>query len=121
METLDTIYDTKADAEYSIVGGWGRKQVEASVKIWETEPNKFHLAGCFSGETFADNLGTPVTIEAIPDFPGSFPKEVIQEVQNFLFLGLDIMDGQEIRVRKSEREYAHDFLERRFPQTSRAA
>lgn len=107
-DTLDKITDTKPDAEYTVSSGREPRQYTAGVKIWEFEPNKFHLDGYWDMPGVVEGLGTPVTIEAVSEVAGKFPESVMKEAQNFLFLGLDIMREQGLKVTKAETKAVYD-------------
>lgn len=108
MDTLDRIEDTKADFEFTVSSGREPRQYTAGVKIWEIEPNTYHLNGYWDMPGTVEGLGTPVTMTADEDSPGSLPSSIMKEAQNFLFLGLEIMDEQGLRVTKAERKAVYD-------------
>jgi hypothetical protein len=107
-DTLDKITDTKPDEEFTVSAGREPRIYTAGVKIWEFEPNKFHLEGYWDIPGCVEGLGTPVTIEAVPEVAGKFPQSVMKEAQNFLFLGLDIMREQGLKVTKAETKAVYD-------------
>lgn len=100
--TLDKITDMKPDYEFTVSGGREPNLYTAGVKVWEIEPDTYHLDGYWDMPHDVSGLGDPVTMRELSP-RGNLPPGVMTEVQNFLFLGLETMDEQKIRVSKKER------------------
>jgi len=110
QNTIDQITDTKCDYEFCVSAGREPKQYTAGVKVWEVAPDEWHLVGYWDMPGSIDNLGTPVTMHELATDIKSLPIGVMKEAQNFLFLGLEIMDEQGIRVTKRERVDVHGMV-----------
>lgn len=111
MDTLDKITDTKPDFEFTVSAGREPNQYTAGVKIWECAPDTYHLVGYWDAPHSVEDLGTPVTKHELSRKPGDLPPGVMVEAQNFLLLGIEIMDEQGIRVSKRERKSVMDMCD----------
>jgi len=109
-ETLDQITDTKEDFEFTVCAGREPNQYTAGVKVWEFEPDTYHIRGYWDMPHSIEDLGTPVTKRELTLTPGSLPPSVMKEVQDILFLGIEIMTEQGIRVSQTERRRVHNMV-----------
>lgn len=107
-ERLNEITDTKEDFEFTICAGREPNQYTAGVKVWEYAPDIYHVRGYWDMPHSIENLGTPVTKRELALKPGSLPPGIMKEVQDILFLGIETMTEQGIRVSSIERRRVHD-------------
>lgn len=105
---LDKIPYMKEDFEFTVCSGREPNQYTAGVKVWEVAPNTYHISGYWDMPHTIENLGTPVTKRELALKPGSLPPSVMKEVQDILFLGIETMKEQGIRVSSIERRRVHD-------------
>lgn len=111
-ETLDNISDTKSDYEFTITSGREPRHYTAGVRIWNLHDNVYYFEGYWDMPNAIDSLGTPTTVVANdPQTINGLPIEVLREAQNFLFMGIDIMNEQNLHISKSEIERVYNMVD----------
>lgn len=109
-ELLEEITDTKEDFEFTVCSGREPNQYTAGVKVWECAPDIYHISGYWDMPGTIENLGTPVTKRELTLKPGNLPPSVMKEVQDILFLGIETMQEQGLRVSQTEFRRVHNMV-----------
>lgn len=105
---LEEITDMKEDFEFTVCSGREPNQYTAGVKVWECAPDTYHISGYWDMPNVIEDLGTPVTKHELALTPGNLPSGIMKEVQNILFLGVETMTEQGIRVSQRELKRVHN-------------
>lgn len=107
-ELLEDVKNMKEDFEFTVCSGREPNQYTAGVKVWEYAPDIYHVRGYWDMPHSIENLGTPVTKRELALKTGSLPPGIMKEVQDILFLGIETMTEQGIRVSSIERRRVYD-------------
>lgn len=105
---------TKEDFHYSISSDEEEPdQVTAGVNIWEFEVGAYLLDGYWDTSHSTDPLcatGNTVVVRATGQ-SGYPPREVLEEAQSMLFVGLDNMNDQMIPVSEEDVQELHNMCQ----------
>jgi hypothetical protein len=112
-EMLEEVNNMKADFEFTVSSGREPNQYTAGVKVREVSPDIYHISGYWDMPHAIENLGTPVIKHELTTERGKLPHGIMEEVQNILFVGVETMQEQGIRVSQSELRRVHNMVKQK--------